>query len=712
MAAPNYFQMLGLKFEELDRLPHQKAVQRINKRYDEFHGASLTAGNAPRPDGETQESYRKRLKKARDLLLNPAARREHARVHGSGAGSSESSGAGTSESSRPAGVAVRQRAAAGAVTGGAAGTFYLFAARVAQEAGGAASLFLISVSVALLVLLRFRWFGAFVFGVLGGFFLTASVGAYGGLVERLVWSIELAGTATLALFALGGALLGAFGSVNEFSWASRSSVAKVAVLLLATVGGAIYVVGSGELESDGNGTTRSVNGVGPAVGGESPPTAREIEARLDLGRDEWRRVQGGLQAGGFYRAAIDGLVGPNTRNAIRAWQQTQPGIASGYLDGFEARALMALAPVIEEPDPVSPDLDPPSALPPAGSRLVVRAEPDSRIALDGDASGTTDAEGMLVLDGIQSGRHVLVAEKDGYEPIARVIEVESGRSEVVELALEALPGRLAVTANVDGAFATVDGGESRTLPLDALAVASGVRRVTVVSIGYEPAVENVEVRPGALTTLDVVLERVDMDDEIALVRRLVQRGSYAAAVEPARLLADVVELWERTGLDVASQLGQIHALLGQSLYELGRFDESVPSLYRAILLGQTVVLPANHRHGGGGFRESFCRGVVLLSLKEVAFRSSDDPDHGFAVPPDRLHQVESADMRDGFLFRLNTEVEDRDGGRRSVDFVHRNAERRRQDPDSGLVVVLQCADCDGSLSVQAALMLRLSQSAR
>ena len=52
--------------------------------------------------------------------------------------------------------------------------------------------------------------------------------------------------------------------------------------------------------------------------------------------------------------------------------------------------------------------------------------------------------------------------------------------------------------------------------------------------------------------------------------------------------------------------------------------------------------PIKHRHGGGGFRQGFCTGSLVYSLDQIAFRSIDDPDHGFAVEPEDIRRIEFA----------------------------------------------------------------------
>ena len=72
--------------------------------------------------------------------------------------------------------------------------------------------------------------------------------------------------------------------------------------------------------------------------------AEEREKRLGLDRSVRRRLQSCLKTAGFDPGAPDGLFGPRTRSAVRAWQATQgrEGIeAAGYFTRGETDALLA-----------------------------------------------------------------------------------------------------------------------------------------------------------------------------------------------------------------------------------------------------------------------------------------------------------------------------------------------------------------------------------
>ena len=71
------------------------------------------------------------------------------------------------------------------------------------------------------------------------------------------------------------------------------------------------------------------------------PNPAAVEAALGLDESARRAVQRGLVAAGFAAGGPDGVFGPMTRAAIRAWQRSRGGSPSGYLDRPSAIALGA-----------------------------------------------------------------------------------------------------------------------------------------------------------------------------------------------------------------------------------------------------------------------------------------------------------------------------------------------------------------------------------
>ena len=66
-----------------------------------------------------------------------------------------------------------------------------------------------------------------------------------------------------------------------------------------------------------------------------------VEAALSLDGPTRRLIQQGLRNEGFDPGVPDGLFGPRTRAAIRAWQAAGEHAETGYLDGVQAAALRA-----------------------------------------------------------------------------------------------------------------------------------------------------------------------------------------------------------------------------------------------------------------------------------------------------------------------------------------------------------------------------------
>ena len=79
----------------------------------------------------------------------------------------------------------------------------------------------------------------------------------------------------------------------------------------------------------------------PATDEPDPPSPEEIEAGLGLDIVSWRLIQLGLASLGFDPGLADGVLSPDFRLALRAWQGSRGESATGYLDSASASALRA-----------------------------------------------------------------------------------------------------------------------------------------------------------------------------------------------------------------------------------------------------------------------------------------------------------------------------------------------------------------------------------
>jgi len=138
--------------------------------------------------------------------------------------------------------------------------------------------------------------------------------------------------------------------------------------------------------------------------------------------------------------------------------------------------------------------------------------PSATLAVSG-VPGGAPCPGRL--EPVGPGTVEVSVEAPGYEPWSGPVEVMPGEVSRVEVVLEALPGRLAVAALPAGASVTLDGEPMGLTPLPASPVRPGRHLVALAKEGYEPALREVEVLPGASLTVRLELRRTSVPLEPA-----------------------------------------------------------------------------------------------------------------------------------------------------------------------------------------------------
>lgn len=466
------------------------------------------------------------------------------------------------------------------------------------------------------------------------------------------------------------------------------------------VAGMAIATGAEDGRGDNSAPTRATE-----ARGDNSASTQATEAELRLDRSARRRIQVGLTAAGFSPGSPDGLFGAGTRRAIREWQAARGSSATGYLDADEASSLMALGAssgAAPEPRNASSPAPPPpgnTGSPAGEARLVVQAAPESLIEIDGAQVGATNQAGVLVVTGMQAGRHIVVASKEGYETVNRRVEVIPDRSDVVELTMVPRPATLSVTANVPDAIVRIAGVGEYRLPVTGRTIQPGSYRLAVSKPLFVEVEEEVEVRAGQSATLDFVLRPRPVDELLSEVRTLFNTRRYSDVVRAAR-----------TVLELHPQAGEPYLLAGRALYALGSFDDSAAFLRQAIDLGQEVELPTKHRHAGLGLLENFCDGVLSLTKDEIVFRSFSSQDHGFRAAPQRVLELRPQAARNRRVTRIDSRIAVLERGRertRNFDFLHRDTIRETNREG----ISLSCRGCDASMNVQAALLQHLRRSA-
>lgn len=113
------------------------------------------------------------------------------------------------------------------------------------------------------------------------------------------------------------------------------------ILLVALSDGAPPPVADGDADVDVAEVEVAAVPTAPVVPEVPPePTPADLEAALNLSQSDRRSVQEALTRLGFDTRAVDGLLGPNSRRAIRSWQQNRGDEATGYLQADQVAWLV------------------------------------------------------------------------------------------------------------------------------------------------------------------------------------------------------------------------------------------------------------------------------------------------------------------------------------------------------------------------------------
>ncbi len=139
-------------------------------------------------------------------------------------------------------------------------------------------------------------------------------------------------------------------------------------------GGAVAPEGADQAFNQGLGAERHAfnQAMGqPVAGSSTAPTASQPSmaqtstvAPAPVSRDTIKRVQAQLKRDGEYKAQVDGIFGPKTRSALRAYQSKEGLPATGALDAATLQKLTSNAP-------------PPGTAPSAGASQQSSSNPPS-----------------------------------------------------------------------------------------------------------------------------------------------------------------------------------------------------------------------------------------------------------------------------------------------------------------------------------------------
>ena len=135
----------------------------------------------------------------------------------------------------------------------------------------------------------------------------------------------------------------------------------------------------------------------PAPEENDLPTDHETEASLELSFQDRSLIQWGLSAQGFDPGPADGVFGPRTRVALRAWQEKNEVAVTGHLTSFAAITLKAAG-------KAGGEARPPATLKPFGPNWIVVANQPCQIWNPYPIAGETVTWTGGCVDGKGSGK--------------------------------------------------------------------------------------------------------------------------------------------------------------------------------------------------------------------------------------------------------------------------------------------------------------------
>ena len=167
----------------------------------------------------------------------------------------------------------------------------------------------------------------------------------------------------------------------------------------------------------------------PAEGRPSPVSLSSLAA-LGLGLAEWKQVQHGLKALGFDPGPIDGLLGPSTVAALKAWREAK---RYGATDPFTRQHAEALTAVASLDDPTKPLDD--SPLDEQGPVVAKPTEPPT--ASDDLHALVQAGDGDGVKAALAAGANADINARDGHGMTPLMHAAQEGHSLLIGPLLEA-----------------------------------------------------------------------------------------------------------------------------------------------------------------------------------------------------------------------------------------------------------------------------------
>jgi serine/threonine protein kinase len=343
----------------------------------------------------------------------------------------------------------------------------------------------------------------------------------------------------------------------------------------------------------------------------------------------------------------------------------------------------------------------PSA-PSTNARLNIKSTPGGAwVRVDDKPVGNTEtASGFLSVPLPGAGGHFVTIGANGYQQTQQSISVAPGASQVIEVTLVPLPGKLNVHPSVSGASIEIVGVGTFSDQVSDRPINPGKYEIRVSKRGYQPVARTVDIQPGQPENIEIPMEPVPTEELLGVLQRQYEVKNYDEVIRGGRDL-------------IANQSGnaRLNFLLGLSYFGKGNYSESLPYLSKAIDLGETVTFPIKHHHRGDfGLGDDLCEGEVIFKKGALEFHSTNRRGEDFSILSAKLYEVRSEPTKSG---RVSIDVGISKGNKdekKTYNFHSTQAGIRLLDPNNPQSLhVLFCNNCQPMMDVFYKLMMKEKQ---
>lgn len=221
----------------------------------------------------------------------------------------------------------------------------------------------------------------------------------------------------------------------------------------------------------------------------------------------------------------------------------------------------------------------------------VVSQPDSQVAVDGIASGTTNAAGVF-LDKLPVGSHQVTVSKDSYQQENDSVEILPRQIAELRASLTPLEGFLSVTSNMPNALIAVSGLGNFMGSVSHVSCPAGLYSIQVSRTGMQTITRTVSVSVGqsASVQINLVPDPIYIRTIMMMARTAASRGD---AIDASRDAATILSLDDTNG--------PAWGILASADSSLGNWNQFGNDAREAIVHGATIVFMMMHEHNHYGF---------------------------------------------------------------------------------------------------------------